>query len=303
MSLKTNAPPHWPEPAVDELLPNNALNVVRVSSELLRQFREEGIRAQVVGMYESLMFDEGILQSHFTVKDSGVDHHIFLYNTDDDTNGAHFTAVKALIDKIKGKRAVYYSMTDLATDLATTGGEISPLRMFAPDLLSRYKGDFPNGEYSMWWKSSDIKFSDSDEFRYITEYYDKSHRIATYIYAEILKSIGGVEEDVKRVSLPKEPVSLGVRGPESVAILLNVSEVKGVRFHFNEELTTPRYRSLFWKHFSDYAAYLRSVVIRDKAPLDLYKDESPKHWWAVSSGYAKKKDNNREPVLKFGTMT
>lgn len=160
----------------------------------------------------------------------------------------------------------------------------------------------PPGTYAMWLPSpGEPRFAPSDARRQIGRAYRAAAGIETFALADILRRLGAVGEETRRVTLPAELASFPVLGPGEHVFVVSASQEKGIRFHFHQS-ATPEYRNKVLAGWVAYLAFRRRAVNLSAAPLDEPRDQDPAAWWAAMEGTVAEMERNGEPVQAVGQM-
>ena len=299
MPLFSDAPADWPELDINLHVGNNHMNAVDIAKELTQDFKENKRDYIVSSFLESLLLENGILQSHITISSPDGKYYVFIFHTDKDLSSRFYAGIKYLFSNSKRIKCVYYASFELDPDT----NPALPLREFAPDLFSKLGKGVPEDTYSIWSSmGEDIKFTDSEDYRLIDELVQISDGIHSYLLAEILRSINEIEQDVGRIELPDEEFSTVLIGPENQVLILSASKKRGVMLHFNEQQVSERYRLLFLKHFNSYVKGLRDYITQKNIEPDSYSGDSPKKWWQDLNEEIKSKESRGETVQRVGVF-
>src|SRR4051812_39219796 len=85
----------------------------------------------------------------------------------------------------------------------------------------------PPGTYAMWLPSpGEPRFAPSDARRHIGRAYKAAAGIETFALADILRRLGAVGEDTRRVAVPDELASFPVLGPDEQVFVVSASQEK-----------------------------------------------------------------------------
>lgn len=299
MKLSTDAPSDWPALELSSLGVNNHLNAVNIAKELINDFKNNKKDYIVSSFLESLLLDQGILQTHIKISDSSKNYFIFIFPDNEESSSRFYAGIKLLFSNTDKSESVYYSNFNL--DLRVKPA--LPLRQFGPDLFTKLGKSTPEGTYSVWHNTGGKeRFTESDVFRLISEYQGLSHGIQSYLLAEILRSVNDIEDNVGRVILPEEEYSMGLLGPENKPIILSASKKQGLMFHFSDQKASSRYRTLFWKLFNVYVNELKEYIEKEGIEKDMISDGTPKQCWDKSISELQKKESSGELIGSFGVF-
>jgi hypothetical protein len=181
-------------------------------------------------------------------------------------------------------------------DLPTEGGH---------DFLDSFRpgpDPVPPGSYAMWLPSpSEPRFTPSKTRRLIGLAYRAAAGIETFALADLLRRLGAVGEDSRRVALPDELASFPVCGPDDQVFVVSASQEKGIRFHFHQS-ATPEYRNRVLSGWVAYLAFRRRAVNLSGAPLDEPSGQNPAAWWSAMEGAVTQMEGRGEPVQAVGQM-
>jgi len=296
MPLFSDAPAGWPELDINLHVGNNHINAINIAKELSNNFNEDKKDYIVSSFLESLLLENGVLQSHITISHPEGKYYVFIFHTDRELSSRFYAGIKYLFSNSKSTKCIYYASFELDSDAKPA----LPLREFAPDLFSKLKASIPEDTYCVWSSAGeDIKFTESEEYPRINELVKLSDGIHSYLLAEILRSIN---EIVGRLELPDEEFSMVLVGPENKVVILSASKKRGVMFHFSEEQASSRYRTLFLKLFNTYVEGLRDYITQKEVKLDSYQGSSPKDWWADLNKDLNAKESKGEFVQRVGVF-
>lgn len=299
MPLFSDAPDDWPQLDIKLQVGNNHINAINIAKELTNDFKENKKDYIVSSFLESLLLENGVLQSHITISHPDGKYYVFIFHTDSALSSRFYAGIKYLFSNSKTTKCIYFSSFELDSDAKPA----LPLREFAPDLFSTLKTSIPEDTYCIWSsEGQEVKFAQSKEYLHIDELAQLSDGIHSYLLAEILRSINEIEQDVGRIELPDEEFSTVLVGPENKVILLSASKKRGVMFHFGEDQTTSRYRTLFLKQFNTYVKGLRDYIAEKEVELDSYSESSPKDWWVNLNKDLKDKESKGEIVQRVGVF-
>jgi hypothetical protein len=299
MPLFTDAPTDWPQIDLEMHIGNNHMNAVNIAKELSRDFKENKKEYIVSSFLESLLLENGILQSHITISHPKNKYYVFIFHTDKELSSRFYSGIRYLFSNSKSTKCVYYS----SFELDSNAKPVLPLREFSPDLFSKLGKSIPEDTYSPWSSSSeDLKFTDSEEYSLVTELVEYSDGIHSYLLAEILRSINEIENDIGRIELPQEEFSIVLVGPENKTVILSASKKRGIMFHFGEQQVTKRYRILFLKLFNSYVKGLKNYIVENKIELDSYSGNSPKSWWVDMNDELDAKQSKGEVIRRVGVF-
>ncbi|NIP39656.1 MAG: hypothetical protein GWO07_15285 [Candidatus Dadabacteria bacterium] len=299
MPIYTDAPSDWPKLDISLHVGNNHMNAVNIAKELSVDFKENKKDYIVSSFLESLLLENGVLQSHITISHPEGKYYVFIFHTDRELSSRFYAGIKYLFSNSKSTRCVYFAGFDLDPDAKPA----LPLREFAADLFSKLGKGIPENTYSIWSSmGEDTKFTDTEDYELIDELVDLTDGIHSYLLAEILRSIKEIEQDVGRIELPDEEFSTVVVGPENQVVILSASKKRGIMLHFNEEQVTNRYRILFLKHFNSYVKGLRNYIAEKNIELDTYSGDSPKKWWIELNNEIKEKESKGEVIQRVGVF-
>jgi hypothetical protein len=160
----------------------------------------------------------------------------------------------------------------------------------------------PPGRYAMWLPSpGEPRFTASDTRRNVARVYEAAAGVETFALADLLRRLGAVGEDTRRVAVPDDLASFPVLGPDDQVFVLSVSQEKGIRFHFHES-ATPAYRNTVLAGFVAYLGFRRRVVALTGAALDEPRDPSPAAWWGMMERVVADTEARGEPVEAVGQM-
>jgi hypothetical protein len=161
---------------------------------------------------------------------------------------------------------------------------------------------FPPGDYAMWFPSeAERSFIPSETRQNLRHLSSAVLWIETYVFAALMKHLGVVDEQVRRLGLPDQLATFSVVGPEGQVFVLSASQEKGIRFHF-EKSASPAYRNQVLSSFIAFAEMLKRAVTLAGAPLDEVGDESPAKWWALCDQMVSQTEATREPVEAVGKV-
>src|SRR5262249_53653694 len=136
----------------------------------------------------------------------------------------------------------------------------------------------PPGKYAMWLPSPDEpKFAPSATRKNIGRVYKAAAGIESFTLADILRRLGVVEEETRRLALPDELASVCTTGADEQVFVLSASQEKGIRFHFHES-ATPAYRNKVLRGFVAYLEFRRRAIKLSGVPLDEPEDQQPSEW-------------------------
>jgi hypothetical protein len=160
----------------------------------------------------------------------------------------------------------------------------------------------PPGTYAMWLPSpSEPLFAPSGARRHIGRAYRAAVGIETFALADILRRLGAVGEDTRRVAVPDDLASFPVLGPDDQVFVVSASQEKGIRFHFHQS-ATPEYRNKVLAGFVAYLGFRRRSVNLSGAPLDESRDQNPAAWWGGMERVVTEMEGRGEPVQAVGQM-
>lgn len=299
----TNAPAHWP-PVVTQVLPvptaaeraKAAVNHLFFASRLAQIFAEAGGDLKLEGVAETRLLDEGLLELQFTVLDQGQRVSVLLFPEANESTGALYLGIAAVLESLGQPTPVYYAPAPLPT-----ADPFVELRTFAPDWLVNSEEPPAAGNYAMWAEHPEEPvFSQSPSMESIGRAYRASSGIDSYIAAAFLREFGLVPEDAGRIDLPEELMTLAAQGPEGQPLILSISREKGVRFHFHSECP-PQYRNRFWHCYARFCEGMREHVLNHGLSAD--DPDDPQQWWLHSEQFVRQKiDEGAEPVQAFGAI-
>jgi len=160
----------------------------------------------------------------------------------------------------------------------------------------------PPGEFAMWLPSpGEPRFAPSATRRNIARLYKSADGIETFALADILRRLGVLGGDIRRVAVPDDLASFPVHGPDDQVFVLSASQEKGIRFHFHES-ATPAYRNKVLAGFVAYLEFRRRAVNLSGVPLDEPRDQQPAAWWGMMDRVVTEMEGKGEPVQAVGKI-
>ncbi len=135
-------------------------------------------------------------------------------------------------------------------------------------------------EFAMWLPcEEDKQFAKSPITDKWTEIYSITKLYWSYIAADILKTLGEIDEETFRIGLPENFQAFAFLTVEDEQIVFSVSQEKGIRLHFAK--TTPfEYRLLFMDHFLSYCKAWKDLIEQNNGEQD--DDLEFDRWWALT---------------------
>ena len=302
--LITNAPSHWPAVEVPRLkledpVPGDKEGYlfITLTGSLLEKAESQGIPLEVGGIFQTRLFDDGILKIPLIISERNKKRSIFFYPLPTRQASSHFAGVRALLEAAGEDSLIYYSTGALSNEQPS-----SPLVPFEVNFLTRFDGELPKGEYAMWWGTKEEpKFSSSKTNHYLGRTYAALDHIESYALGCLLQSFKMVDEKSMRVVLPND-LSLAVRGPEDMIMMLTATKEKGIRFHFNTSLTSIQYRERFLKHFAIFVEKLRSIIDEKRLPTDSESDYRPSGWFSATQRVMCQQEKEGMEMEKIGLL-
>jgi hypothetical protein len=243
IQLYTNAPPHWPvvmsEPLIPEGMPGfDSMNAAMFGGALKQAFEQSNCGCTLNSVLKPLLTGDGILEIPFEVNDNGRMVPVFLYPDTTPDLAAQYYGAHQILQARGYEQTIYYAPGPLPQ--AAPG---NPLRQFGADVLSRHQGERTKGNYAMLWADeTQPNILATKCFKDIHRSFTAMAGVESYVVASIFQKLGLVEAEVQRMKLPQKLMTIPVVGPEDQTFILSVSEEKGVRFHFNSQITTAEYR-------------------------------------------------------------
>ncbi|UCH89068.1 MAG: hypothetical protein JSV49_12690 [Thermoplasmata archaeon] len=281
ISLYTNAPTHWPVVMTDPLIPEgipggDSMNVANFGTAMKSAFEAANCGCSLAAMLRPILTPDGVLEIPIIVNDSSKLIPVFLYSNSTEVSASLYYGSAAVLRYRGFNEPVYYAPAPLPQ--VAPG---NPLRPFSVELLSRHQGQLPKGNYAILW-------ADENNPNILTTKCLKDiHRvnqalagIESYVLASIFRVLQLVDSNVQRMKLPQKTMTIPIIGPEDQKFILSVSEEKGIRFHFNSEITGAEYRDSFWSVFAAYAEAWKNDAIRQQMELDYTKGTPPssRYW-------------------------
>jgi len=165
----------------------------------------------------------------------------------------------------------------------------NPLAPFGVGFLKGLRTKPPEGDYTMWWPTSDDPDSGTSA---CVIWIDRSiralDRFESYVLGAFRFSLG-LQPGPERNPIPEQGVTYFLEGPEERPVLVNVDPEKGFGLFFHPEQTPPSYRDDLWRRFAQYAEASRALIETQRIP----KDPKPRghstaleHWEGVRRSLA-----------------
>jgi len=159
--------------------------------------------------------------------------------------------------------------------------------------------DLIDVEFAMWLPSeNDSRFSNSEIISKWTEIYNLTSKYWSYITADLLKILNVIDDDVMRIALPEENITIALLTSQNEQIILSLSDEKGIRFHF-AATTSFEYRINFLNDFMNYCKGWEDLVNKFNQPPD--EDAGFSDWWPLIIQASKIADAN-EPIRAIGKI-
>jgi hypothetical protein len=302
ITLFTNAPTHWPAVLTDPLIPDGipgaeSMNLTTFGAAIKRTFEGSNCGCQLEAMLKAILTPDGILEIPFLVNDSGRFVPVFLYSDSNEMFASQYYAAYGILQARGYSEPVYYAPGPLPQ--APPG---NPFRPFSAELLTRHKGGLPKGNYAMMWSDeSNPDILTSKCLKDIHRSFQALAGVESYVLASIFRALGLVEGETARMKLPQKTMTIPIVGPEDQAFILSVSEEKGIRFHFNSNLSGPEYRDSFWAVFASYAEKWKNDAVRQQMELAYQKGTPPSvRYWTNTVNMLYKQTGG---VSEFGVLT
>lgn len=257
--------------------------------------KERGLEFSYEVMYTTLL-EEGALTVPMVFKAGDKGYSVFFIYEESEA-GFYADA----LEKIKGTaypNAIYYSVVpnpETATPtLSTTSFQTKDLRELKEPQLK--------GNYSMWWATATEKqFGDSATREALSRIYKAVHRYESVYCGYLLLQLG-IEKEMSRVSLPDDHRVLAVHGPESITVLIDFSQEKGIRFMFPVADCRPGYRALFLEAVAAEFEGLRHGLESKAVEKDPEQDINGHDWYSFMSSSVAKQEADGESVDLIGLI-
>jgi hypothetical protein len=163
--------------------------------------------------------------------------------------------------------------------------------------------DIPPGAYAMWWATDDHpSFGESVAAKSIGRVYRALDGIETYVLVDLLRLIDAIETDSTRMAYPEEPLQIFVEGPEQQPLVLTISQEKGIRFHFNMNITPIAYRDEFLRQFAEYAESWKRRIEAAQRPKDQDWEPRALGWWELAEKVSIEAARRAEAPLQIGVV-
>jgi hypothetical protein len=301
----TNAPTDWPAIVTGPLPapaartdPDQALNELFFVAAFQEKLREAGSAFEVAELSKTLLTPEGMLRICFALKDREISVPVLLYAVADEAAGAHFARARVALAERGAPEPIYYAPAPLPA--SSPAGRLAPLE-FALGTFD-VVGKAPPGEYAMWYAvEGEPLFEQSPTLEYLKRIYQACAGYQSIFLGIILRSLELTDgEKPTRISLPNELLTVGIRGPEGVPIVLSAVEEKGVRFHFHCD-TPPVYRDAFWKLYAEFCENVRREIAKAGAPRDAAPDQTLT-WFEALAGFTRQNAAKGEPSERIGRI-
>lgn len=276
VTLFTNAPSHWPVVTSDPLIPEgvpgfDSMNAATFGGALKRSFEESNSGCKLNAVLKPLLTPDGILEIPFEVEDAGKLFPVFLYTKSSEAAASNYYGTFNIVHQKGYQDPVYYAPSPLPN--AAPGNPLGP---FGPNLLTRYRGQMPKGNYPILWADEiNTNILATKCIKDIYRSYQAIAGIESYVLANLFHKLELVEAEVQRMRLPKKPMTIPVVGPENQHFILSVSEEKGIRFHFHPQYTAADYRDAFWSVFASYTEGFKTEALKQQMELDYSKGTPP----------------------------
>jgi hypothetical protein len=154
----------------------------------------------------------------------------------------------------------------------------------------------------MWLPSpGEPLFTPSETRKNIGRLYKTAVGIETFTLADLLRRLGMVGEETRRVAVPDALASFPILGPDDQVFVLSVSQEKGLRYHFHQS-ATPAYRNKVLAGFVAYLEFRRRAVNLSGVPLDEPRDQEPTAWWSGMEKVVAEMESKGEPVQAVGKI-
>lgn len=254
------------------------MNLITFVGSIKDSFQKAGI--QLLEVAATRLTAEGVVYVPLRVQDRNGQFDVFLYPGATAQDAAHYAAVELLARQTKGFKPLYYAPKPLPTLSAPISVKVARQDDW---FLETVKGDFPKGQYAMWWPTGQENFSTSITMHTLNRIYEGMNGIESYIGASIAKAIGLLEDkNVVRIRLPTNFTYQHACGPEGTPMVVSMSQEKGIRFHFHAKQTSPEYRDLFLKHVAGLVDFWRSQAEERDFDKDEREGEQPIEWWKTT---------------------
>lgn len=128
--------------------------------------------------------------------------------------------------------------------------------------------------------------------------YDLTHHYWSYITADLLKTLGIIQNETLRMGLPEDFQAYPFLTADGEQVILSLSREKGIRLHFAATTSLP-YRIHFLDEFISYCQSWKKLIDRNKGKKD--EDIGFTAWWNMTrelvTGLKEK-----EPVRSIGKI-
>ncbi|WP_124542253.1 hypothetical protein [Piscinibacter terrae] len=169
--------------------------------------------------------------------------------------------------------------------------------------LFRISAEGPGpGHYGMWFSSpGDEAFSASSTLACIDRIYEAVSGVEEFALAEILRCLGAIDGDAKRVPLPEESAVFPVVGKQGERFLVSASKEKGIRFHF-PRATTAAIRTAVLNAFGNHLEARRVELQESASRLQPSGSDIDTEWWSSMKQVARGLEEKGEPLRSMGTI-
>lgn len=269
--LATNAPEHWPRVrAPRSFLKGNVVGYDKKFVQGVRASLEKhGLR--VIEEGRRRMSADGVFEIPWIVLDRGREVPVYLLPHVGRDNAARFHGARRMLAAMGAPAPVYFAATRLPDVPA-----VSPCRPWTPEDLALH-GPAPKGTFAMWWSTpKEQEFIGSTVHEAARRAYRALDGQESYLYARVLRALGGKDVTLERAPLPEAQVDVPLRGPDDRVFYLSAGREKGLRLHFDRDGTPAAYRDAMWRHFAAFAAELAAHL--DDVRKDAYYEDRPLRW-------------------------
>lgn len=267
LSLTTNAPSRWEPVVITGFRDDNSSDADLVNHMLFVEAAEDALEksgSRVEFLDYPRLLGSGIVRVPVFAKGLDGAFDIFFYPRADEKAASHYAALLEAAKENKNFKPIFYAPSNLLE--VRPGAQAKALHQ---DRLFIQRQNVPlEGQYAMWWGNGSEPFESSHAFKILDEIFSRANGQEDVLAGKIMEALGGKPGSLE---LPEDMLSINVKGPENIPLVISFSQKRGVRFHFHTKKTSPEIRDRFLEHV------LRWVSIWLPSPTRHSSDAL--EWW------------------------
>lgn len=213
------------------------------------------------------IFKEGIIKTNGVVIDNYERYAVMLF--DEPVSDNYINKLRELYIQTGFKEMVYYAVNDPKTITAEKDiefGDLTP-NSFNFNKDKQSVNDRKHSEYAVWWPGADKdNFISSEVASDMNYYLSLNSDCSTYLLGQLSFAFK-IKNDNTRVALPDYD-EITIEGPEGVEIIMTISNITGINFHFPVSPVFEDYRNNFIKMYIRFSEAAQQFIRENNYPKD-----------------------------------